>query len=227
MAIAVSASSSVVVVGAHPDDVKSFTGVLVRALAKGARVHSVGVTNGERFNSSTPEEAARMGARRKEEQHAFLAALGVPREHIFQLGFANGCLTAMRTDYWEQKGEPYFAPVLGADRVIDADAYRPGAPFFGEAFLGILKEVIASVQPTHVLTHHPKDDHDEHRAVAFFVKRAVSELVAEQKLAAPELYASLVYFPRVEWPPAGDTFLGGSFATLALAADALRFELTP
>ena len=225
----ISGSSTVVLVGAHPDDVKSYTGMMLRGIAGGAKVCVVSVTNGERLDSETYEQAQEMALRRKEERDRFLSSMGIPQENLFLFGFPDGGgLSAMRNDFWQDRGEPFYAPLLRADRATDTSAWRQGAPFFGETLLDILKELITRLAPTHVFTHHPRDDHPDHRAMAFFVKKAVSDLVAAGRLEqAPKTYAGLVYFSRIQWPPAGDTFLSAEFQALSFSPSAIRFELTP
>ncbi len=225
-------SSSLLVIGAHPDDVKCFTGVMLRSIGKCAKVFSVCVTNGERLNRKNPslipyEEATQMGERRKREHIEFLLELGLPRENIILLGFANGCLPPIRDDFWRSDDEPYFAPLLQADHVVDKDAYRLGTPFCGEAFLALLKEIIVNLNPTHILSHHPKDWADEHRAMAFFANKAASELVAEGRLQRrPRTYASLIYLTHVQWPPAGESFLSPELKKLSFGAGAIQFQLS-
>jgi LmbE family N-acetylglucosaminyl deacetylase len=206
-------SSSVLLIAAHPDDIKNWTGIVLRCLDMGVPVFEVLVTKGEclKYRSGdTRESALEMGKTRQEELLRFYDALGLPRENLAIIGIPDGRITlgALREDFFEAESDPFYDPVLLTDHVIYDDAYKPGMPFFGQSLLAVLKEFLVVRQPTHVFTHHPKDDHPDHRAVYAFAKRAVDQTMAAGDLRQrPELYASLVYFQRLEWPPEGDSFL--------------------
>ena len=223
--------SSVAVIAAHPDDVKNCTGVILRALGAGARVSVIQMTNGENLGGShTRDRALSMGGTRKDELLAYLSEIGVLRRHVFLIGIPNTSaymLEALRDDFYEQEGHPFLDPVLGSDRVIYEDAVQPGMPFFGEAVVEALASLLVAAAPTQVLTHHPKDDHRDHRATAFFASRAVAKAsVADARAAHPDVYAFMVYYRRLNWPPEGETLLTSVVERHDLGATPLRFALT-
>jgi LmbE family N-acetylglucosaminyl deacetylase len=100
-------------------------------------------------------------------------------------------------------------------------------PFLGESLLDPLMEFLVARQPTHVVTHHPKDDHVGHRRVFSFVTRAIEQAMAAGDLKQrPGLYASLVYFRRLQWPPEGHSFLSRDIRERPYGFDIARFSLT-
>jgi LmbE family N-acetylglucosaminyl deacetylase len=92
----------------------------------------------------------------------------------------------------------------------------------GEQLLATIQGVLAALQPQLVLTHHPQDDHADHRAVSFFARRACRRLSGRR----PALYATLVYCRRHPWPPAGDYFYSEAIAKSFPWLKAEQFCLT-
>jgi len=219
-------TSSIVVIAAHPDDVKNCTGVLLRGLDLGADVALIQITNGGNLGGShTKEQSRAMGSKRKEELLAFLNQIGVERDRIFLMGIPNTMaylLDALRTDFYRAEGLPFWEPTLEIDQVTHDDAYRPGMPFFGEALVSALAELLGQLRPTHVFTHHPRDDHRDHRATASFAREAVGALDRR-----PDLLAMLGYYKRLTWPPPGDSFFTSEVADHPFGLGLVQFELTP
>lgn len=83
-----------------------------------------------------------------------------------------------------------------------------------------------SAQPTHVFTHHPQDDHRDHRATAFFANRAIEVAWAHARLARrPDLFAMLGYYVRLRWPPRGDSFVTPEVEQYPFGLELAQFEL--
>jgi len=225
----VTPTSSIVAVATHPDDVKNYAGLMLRGIRTGARVSVLLVTNGENLGgSATKEQAISMGETRKREVLTFLDSLGIDRSDIYPLGVPNTqsrTLCAIRDDFYRIEGWPWYDSILCTDEVIYEDAYRPRMPFFGESLVAVMKELLVRTRPTHVLTHHPKDDHFEHRAVAFLTRQSVAAAVPETQVQ-PELYGSLVYHQRLKWPPAGDTFMSPEVRESPFGTGAVLLGLT-
>ncbi len=223
--VTIGSESSIVVVAAHPDDVKNCTGTILRALDLGADVALVQVTHGEGLGGATTKhEAVAMGATRVDELMAFLSEIGVAASRTFLIGIPNTSaqpLAALRDDFFPAEGLPFHDPVLATDRVIYEDAYRPGMPLIGAPLVSALAELLVDARPTHVITHHPADDHSDHRATAFFVRRALEATTGE-----PEVLGSLVYYRRLGWPVEGDTYLTPEVEQYPFGFDMGRLELS-
>lgn len=229
--IPIPSSSLVVAILAHPDDIKSITGVAQRALANRSSVALILVTKGEALTSAARSTLAplEMGRLRMEELRAYLGRIGIPESNLFAIGIPDGSRTlpALRDDFFRAEGDPYLDPLLKTDRVTYDDAVRPGLPFYGAALLETLQDLLVKLQPELVLTHHPQDDHADHRAVSFFARRACHRLCRTKKLSRrPALYAPLVYYQRFAWPPAGDSFYVKAIQNQFPRWKATRFCLT-
>ena len=102
--------SSVVAVMAHPDDIKSVTGVVLRALESGSSVALILVTKGEALQSAARSTLSplEMGRLRIEELRHYLRLIGMPAESLFIIGMPDGSRTlpALRDDFFRAEGDP-------------------------------------------------------------------------------------------------------------------------
>ena len=200
-------SAPVAAILAHPDDIKCVLGVAQRAMSQGCPVTLFLMTRGEGLRSAARSGTPplEMGALRMEELRRFLAQVDIADLRLIGIPDGSQTLPAMRDDFFRAQGAPFMDPLLGVDHVFYDDALQPGLPFFGEALLALLMAQLAALGPGLVLTHHPKDDHADHRAVSFFARRTCRRLAREKRLS-PLIYAPLVYYRRFVWPPQGDYF---------------------
>ncbi len=221
--------SSVMVFGAHPDDVvRGCAGVILRARAAGARVMIVKATDGAALGG--PERipiARRQAAARRREELRALKVLGFPRKNHLLLGFPDAGLEPMRNDYFEKSGLPYLCPWLDADQTFGRDVFRTGASFFGEEFARILRDIVAKARPTHVFTHCSRDRHPDHRALTWFVKGALGAAGLH-----PAVYEYLTYHTRhqkpAKWPSnPGPRISVKDAAKLRLPGRIVDFALAP
>jgi len=216
--------SSVLVFGAHPDDaVRACGGVILRARAAGATVAIVKATDGAALGGPEGVPTGRRMAedRKREELHA-LHTLHFPRRRVFLLGFPDGGLEALRNDYLEPKGLPYYDPWLAADRTHGRDVTAVGMPFYGDALVRALAVLAWYFRPTHVFTHCSRDRHPDHRALTWFVKSALRSA----KLR-PAVYEYLTYHTRTKWPSnRGPRILPREAAKLHLPGRIVDFGLT-
>ena len=212
-------NSSVVVVGAHPDDAaRACGGVTLRALGAGARITVVAVTDGAAlWGTQDIPNGRRTAAGRKSEQAKALARLGVPRRNVFYLGFPDGGIAKLRHVNRTERSGAHFCPWLDADNTNN-QSYVPGTSFIGSALQSVLTEVFARAQPTHVFTHHTGDKHPDHRGVTWFVRKAIARLHRRGDLElSPEIYEYLTYLSGMHWPP-------GSVSVPIAAARELPFD---
>jgi LmbE family N-acetylglucosaminyl deacetylase len=224
-------SGPIVAILAHPDDIKSVTGIALRAIARHLPFSLILVTKGEALTSTARAGLAprEMGQLRVEELHRYLGLVGISEEALFVIGIPDGSATlpALRDDFYRQEGDPYLDPLLLTDRVLYDDVYRPGLLFYGEALLAALQELVAALKPETILTHHPQDDHADHRAVSFFARQACPGLHGSGRLdSLPSICAPLVYYRRCTWPPEGDHFFVDEIKDRFPRLKAVQFCLT-
>src|SRR6266404_5131934 len=157
-----SAQDRVLVLAAHPDDETLATGgLLQKALAAGAAVRILFVTDGdnnpwpqrviERRWRITASDRTRWGERRRREAGAALACLGAPPDCACFFGYPDQSLT---------------------DLLLANDESLP---------LTLATE-IAAWRPTLLVSPHAADRHPDHSALALFLRRALARLGA----AAPD-----------------------------------------
>ena len=199
----------VAIILAHPDDPKTVAGLTQRALSQGCPVVLFQVTRGEGLHSAARAGLSpiEMGALRLEELRRFAHAIGIADLRVIGVPDGSRTLPAMQEDFFPASELPFVDPLLDVDHVPYDDALQPGMPFAGEALLALLVEQLADLQPGLVLTHHPRDDHADHRAVSYFARRACHELaIVGGRAPAPQVYGTLVYYRRCAWPPPGAWF---------------------
>ena len=233
-----SRDASVVVIGAHPDDaVRACGGVMLRALAKGAGLTVIAVTDGAAlFGKEGIPEGRETAAGRRAEQVRALRVLGVPRRDTLYLGFPDGGIAKLRHRHRGHRSRPYFCPWLDADHTGDMSCV-PGIGFSGNTLLNLLTDRIAHARPTHLFTHASGDRHPDHRGVTWFVRRALARLrrtacsagscTPGRRPLTPAVYEYLTYLRGTHWPPAGSAVPVDAARALPFPGRVVDFRLTP
>ncbi|AZI42782.1 PIG-L family deacetylase [Deinococcus psychrotolerans] len=193
-------SGRVLFVSPHPDDETLAAGGLLQdVIERGGQVYVVFLTSGDGFEwdaRATNREVnvdradmLRLGLRRMNEARAATAALGIPKDHIFFLGFPDQGLTPI---YLQNYLSPYTSPHTGVNRVPYAGTFAPGKPYTGKELDRQLAAVYDQVKPDTVLAPSAQDGHPDHRTAAY-----VSSRLATQR--GEKLYFYLVH-GGLEWP---------------------------
>lgn len=224
-------NGSVTAVMAHPDDIKSVTGVLMRAMSRGCKASLILMTKGEGLKRDAVSDATphQVGTLRIIELKQFLSKLGIPKERFFIIGVPDGAhtLTALRQDFYTAEGAPFRDGMFGREQVHYKDVFRPGMEYFGENLHDCLVKILEKLKPDLILTHFCRDDHQDHRATCFFVTKAVKTLKKEKKLKRSlDIYAPLVYCNAISWPPKGDHFLTDEVRGRFSHLEYHQFEMT-
>ena len=199
------AEDRIAIIAPHPDDeVLATSGLIQQAVAVGAQVKVIYLTNGDHnqanfrlFNWRRHDAADRLalGEQRRAEAVAAMRLLGVPAEDLTFLGYPDWSMLRLWQDYWE------------ADEVLYNNAtHSTGVPYpedFGyqhlyraENLTADLYAVLREFKPTRVFTTHPCDTNPDHRATANFVQLAVLQLAADGLRPALEFF--VVHFRN--WP---------------------------
>jgi LmbE family N-acetylglucosaminyl deacetylase len=177
------ATTVLLVVAPHPDDeTLCCAGAIQRVLHAGGRVSIVWLTSGdgsplgslviEHSLLADPVRMRAYGLQRMAEARAATARLGVaPAGQLF-LGYPDGGLPALLTQY---RGRPYSSRFTGAAAVPYPGALFPQHPYTGAALERDFVAVIRRVQPTLILAPSPLDSHPDHHAAGLLAMASVPE----------------------------------------------------
>jgi LmbE family N-acetylglucosaminyl deacetylase len=179
----------VLLVAPHPDDEALSSRHLVQqALANGAKVKLLMVTNGDGFIEATkmyykkakisPEQCREYALMRQQETIAAAATMGIPREDILFLGFPDGGIEAMMHENWSQD-RPYTNPYTMYAQAEYANAFRLGVSYTGVGIVGVLASLLQEIQPNVIIMPHPNDHHPDHRSVNAFMQLAAAQAGVE------------------------------------------------
>ena len=207
----------------HPDDESlGCAGVIRQAVAAGAEVHVVLMTNGdaaelslifgERELSYSPRAFINLGITRQNETLRAMALLGLPAERVHFLGYPNNGLVAMwRPEHWFYS-TPYQSPYTLTSFSPYARTFTPQAPYCGQQVLADLMTLLHQVRPTKIFVVHPQDVHPDHWATYCFVRYALETIRLRTALAAShtpgaalwardvEVYGFLIHWPGYPVP---------------------------
>jgi len=194
----------ILLVAPHPDDEALSSCHLVRqALAKGAQVKLVMITNGDGFIEAaemyykkpkvSPELCREYAMMRQQETIAAVATMGIAEEDIVFLGFPDGGIESMLQDNW-YSNEPYTNPYTLLAHTAYPNAYEQGVSYTGEGIVRVLATLLREVRPNVIIMPHPNDHHPDHRSVNAFMQLAAAQ--AETK----DFQAMLYLVHHGSWP---------------------------
>ncbi len=189
-------TEKILVVSAHPDDdVLSASGVIQRAVQRGAPVKIAYVTNGDLAGGPA------VGLAREAEAVGALSVLGVPESDLMFLGYPDGSLEALRLEYpdpTDQFTTAYGQSATYGNRGLggtDYHTYRFGGPaaYNAHHLVQDLTDVIDSFRPTHILTLSEWDGYTDHSATYFFVSEALGAVYVLDPQYAPTLHTTIIW----------------------------------
>jgi len=183
---ALSARDRVLVVAPHPDDESvGCGGLIASAVAAGAAVQVVYVTNGDAFRTaaqklfsekSVPsQDYEKLAQMRQREASAALAKLGVDGSHAVFLGYPDRGIDQLWLRNWDV-ADPYTSRYTKTDHGPYGSSLRQHAPYAGRALVDDLESAIRSFRPTMVVAPHPRDIHGDHWSSYCFTVAALYEL---------------------------------------------------
>lgn len=192
----------VLVVSPHPDDETLCCGGLIQqALAAGAAVAIVWITDGDGFefdavvveHTLRPRSGGllRLGAQRMREARAAAEMLGVPADRQYFLGYPDRGIAVLLDTSFEHD---YRSRYTGASAVPYAGALSRGAAYTGANLQQDLSQVIDSFEPTLVLAAAPQDLHPDHAASGQLARR-----ILEARGELPLLHYWIVHAGS-HWP---------------------------
>ncbi len=201
----------VLVVAPHPDDDILGVGSSIAAFReRGVPVLVVFMTSGDAnvagqwLVTMNPflfaAEFRAIGARRQKEATVALGRLGVPPASTVFLNYPDRGLAALLNAH-RSADAPYRSPYTGRSAKYSSVAFRPGAPYCGDAVLEDLVTILEGFRPTIVYLPHPLDAHEDHRAAHTFVRQAVRAWSSSPDAPeSPSLRSYLVHSYAGVWP---------------------------
>lgn len=189
------------IVAPHPDDETiGCAGVTLQAVARGARVGIVVLTQGDGHARLTaivakkpveqlgPDDFVRAGILRQGHTLRAAASLGVAENDIVFLGYPDGGLAKM---YRESGDKPFEQPLTrkqetyaGARRDYHSvQAGKPGA-YTRASVLADLEAILRSRRPRSVYVTHETDRHPDHQAAFWLVRDALRAANSSARLFA-------------------------------------------
>ncbi len=174
----------VLIVAPHIDDEAiAAAGYAAAGLRHGAEVSVVYVTSGDCNRTSAeimdftlrPGERDYLaeGKRRIQEAIAAMAVLGVPRGHLYFLGYPDRGIRPML----ENPGKVIRSPGTGRTAVPYEEALSPGAEYRLENLEKDLRTVLDQTQPTIVLSPVLFDAHPDHSATGRLTRRLLRHIL--------------------------------------------------
>ncbi|MDE4543512.1 PIG-L family deacetylase [Thermoanaerobacterium sp. R66] len=173
----------ILVIVPHPDDESlGMAGVIQRAISQNIPVKVVIVTNGDSYKKAaavltghvnpTPSDFYKLGLQRQSESIAAMAELGLPKNDVVFLGFADGSTRFLWSDFWDNN----IPRISGGTKSAFSpykNVYKPGIAYTGNNLENCIQEIIKSFNPTDIYYPMADDVHPDHWAVSNFVRYAI------------------------------------------------------
>jgi LmbE family N-acetylglucosaminyl deacetylase len=186
-------SDSIVVFAPHPDDeVIGCAGILMQALARGARVKVVAITSGDGFDAAAagvshkrvdqvgPDDFLALSRLRQTQSRNALEILGGKPEDLVVLGYPDGDLGNLYDSKDDKVIRQQFTQKNETYALIQKDyhtsAHGSPAPYKRSSVLGDLVELLNTLRPTEIYVTDDADGHIDHRAAFWFVRDAAKQV---------------------------------------------------
>lgn len=190
----------------HPDDETLGTaGIIQKAVAAGAQVRVMYLTNGEHNQLAfivyekrfviKQKALIEMGELRRREAIAAMGLLGVPEENLIFLGYPDFGTMAIFLKYWGDI-KPFKNMLTRIARVPYEDSLTPNALYKGESILWDIESVLRKYKPTRVFVTNPVDTNRDHRAAYLFLQVALWDLKGQ--IPEPKICPYLIHC--YSWP---------------------------
>jgi len=196
----------IAIVAPHPDDeVLGTSGLIQQALAVGAQVKVIYLTNGDhnqvafrRYSQRhhLPADPLALGKHRRTEAVSAMQVLGLATNDLVFLGYPDWWTLRLWQNYWEEENGALYNNATGSTDVPYPLNYSYHHPYRADCVTEDLCAVLREFKPTRVLVTHPCDTNPDHRAAANFVQLALLQLDPEK--IRPTLDFFIVHFGN--WP---------------------------
>src|SRR5262245_44367788 len=207
-------SESVVIFAPHPDDeVIGCAGIIMQALARGARVKVVDITSGDGFDAAAaglthkkvdevgPDDFFALSRLRQTQSRNALEILGGKADDLIILGYPDGDLGNLYDSTDDKIIRQQFTKKNETYALIQKDYHTAvhGTPaaYKRSSVLAALAELLTTLQPTEIYVTDETDGHIDHRAAFWFLRDA-----AKQAGYKGAFYTYLVHgLPAWPFPP--------------------------
>ncbi|EIV99644.1 PIG-L deacetylase family protein [Thermoanaerobacter siderophilus] len=174
----------ILIIVPHPDDeTLGMAGIIQRAVELKRPIKVVIVTSGESYKKAamsfcgktnpTPQDFYRFGLARQQESIVAMRVLGLPRQDLIFLGFADGSIRFLWSQYWDN-GRPRVSGGIHVAYAPYDTVYKPGIPYTGQNLVNELTEIIKDFKPTDIYYPLADDMHPDHWAVSNFVRYTIT-----------------------------------------------------
>ncbi|MFA5115364.1 MAG: PIG-L family deacetylase, partial [Candidatus Omnitrophota bacterium] len=196
----------VLIMAPHPDDEAiACAGIIQKAIAAGAEVKVVYLTNGdhnqvafivyEKRLTFRKGEFIHMGQVRHSEAVKAMKLFGLDESRLVFLGYPDFGTFVIFRDFWNSKN-PYKSMLTRISHVPYRSNLSYNAPYTAESILNDIKDVLRSYRPDRIFVSHPSDTNPDHKAFYLFLQVALWDL--EGQIPPPKVYPYLVHCPG--WP---------------------------
>jgi LmbE family N-acetylglucosaminyl deacetylase len=192
----------------HPDDETLGAGGLIqRVLSVGGKVKVAFMTNGDGFPEGvekenriahpTAKDYRKYGEERREEALRALATLGVKEQDVIFLGFPDGGLCYL---LWKFRSDPqaYTSPYTMENHPPASEVIIPQTDYNGLDLRREIAKVLADFRPNLLALTPPEDEHPDHCATYYFVKKALIDLHKQSPITKPKVLTFLIHYGQ--WP---------------------------
>ncbi len=203
------APRSVLIVAPHPDDEVLYgAGVTARALAAGAQVTIVYMTNGDYYDGPSGGLA-----RQNDAVNAQTTYIGTTEDDLIFLGYPDGGLATILSEY-STPGSAYMTD-FGVTQTYgtrglggsDYHLYKFGAhaDYNAPDVRQDLESILSDYKPDDIYTTGPYDEHPDHNTTYEFVKQAIQARKTADPSYAPTLHTTMVHWQdSLAWPLPAD-----------------------
>jgi LmbE family N-acetylglucosaminyl deacetylase len=193
---------SILIFCAHEDDDTAHPEMIRAAIENHIPLHVVYYTSGDAggcdryfMHSCDASRAMEFGEVRMDEARGSLGHLGVPASDISFLGLPDGGMEQIWKNY-PASDHPYLSVLLASEHSPYKDVAIPNLPYARDAVLAATRTFIERYKPEMIVAGHPDERHVDHRTNAWFVVKAMQQLLAEGKLSRDtQLVVDAVYGP--------------------------------
>ncbi len=235
----ISHNTRLMIFSPHPDDESLGAGGLIqRVIEAGGKVEVVFMTNGDGFPEGvesehhiavpTAKDYRKYGKERRLEVLKAVTTLGLRECDVIFLGFPDGGLNYLRLEF-RSHPKPYMSPFTREKHPPSFEIIVPRTDYCGRDLGREVERVIADFRPNLVATTPREDQHPDHSATHYFVKKALAHWMNKHpNQLKPDLLTFLIHFGQ--WPIAQGAGTGSSLGPPDGFPDKkewISFQLTP